>query len=236
METRRLAALYDNAAEARRAVEALVAAGVPRSQIYTIDRHDGGAGIAGGSFSGNLLQTVEGLFEPEEERHVYAEGIHRGGTLVTVHADQAHFRTALDLLERHNPVDLEAREADWRAGGWTGYSHKGPLPHDAIAGTELDPDVDDDPARSALHHANDPHYHSGAEMAPGSYRAGMRDRSITGTRVRSYAVVAYSGAPGRSGAGTRAAGTHEGHTHGAFDRDAVAGTELDPDADGNRRR
>lgn len=75
-----------------------------------------GAGV--GAAAGGLIGGLVGLGVPEEEAHAYAEGVRRGGAVVmaTVPADQA--QRAVDILERHEAVDVEERQAGWRDSGW----------------------------------------------------------------------------------------------------------------------
>jgi len=48
--------------------------------------------------------------------------VRRGGTLVTVNAEESMVDRAVDILENHNAVDVEQRASSWKQSGWTGYS------------------------------------------------------------------------------------------------------------------
>ncbi|WP_211867434.1 hypothetical protein [Neoroseomonas terrae] len=76
-----------------------------------------GAGAAAGGIIGSL--TRSGV--DEREAHVYAEGVSRGGTIVTVRTDSVRMDRAADILTAHGPVNVSSREADYRASGWSGY-------------------------------------------------------------------------------------------------------------------
>lgn len=78
-----------------------------------------GAGV--GAAAGGLLGSLVGSGVDEREAHFYTEGIRRGGTLVSVRGDDPRIAEAERILARHQAVDIPAREADWRATGWTGY-------------------------------------------------------------------------------------------------------------------
>ena len=80
-----------------------------------------GAGI--GAVAGGLLGALVGMGIPEEDAHAYAEGVRRGGTLVTVAADDAHAGPVSDILNRHGAVDIDTRAAEWRGRGWGGFRH-----------------------------------------------------------------------------------------------------------------
>jgi hypothetical protein len=54
----------------------------------------------------------------ETDAHAYAEGVRRGGSLLTVRADEAHADVASRILEEHGAVDLDARAQGWESEGW----------------------------------------------------------------------------------------------------------------------
>lgn len=83
-------------------------------------------GAGAGAAAGGLIGALTGAGVSESEAPVYAEGVRRGGSLVTVRADEGRSAMAQDILNRHNPVDISAREADYRAAGWRGYSDDTP--------------------------------------------------------------------------------------------------------------
>jgi uncharacterized protein (TIGR02271 family) len=78
-----------------------------------------GAGI--GAVAGGLIGGLIDLGVPEDEAHYYAEGVKRGGTLVTVHArDDETANCALQVMERHGAVDINERAEQWTQEGWSG--------------------------------------------------------------------------------------------------------------------
>lgn len=77
----------------------------------------GGAAVGGAT--GGLIGALTESGESEEDAHVYAEGVRRGGSLVSVrtpHDDQA--RDVAATLERHGGVIASARRAAYREQGW----------------------------------------------------------------------------------------------------------------------
>jgi hypothetical protein len=109
------------------------------------------AGAGAGAVAGGVLGALVDLGIPEETAGYYAEGVRRGGTLVSVRVEDQYTDKALDILNRHNPVDLDERSQQWRREGWTGY-------RDDIADTtpgaeRRDPmDTDYDTARTEQEH------------------------------------------------------------------------------------
>jgi len=75
-----------------------------------------GAGI--GAAAGGLIGGLIGLGIPEHEAEVYAEGINRGGTLVTIDAADADADRIAIILGQHNAIDIDKRASDWEAAGW----------------------------------------------------------------------------------------------------------------------
>lgn len=54
-----------------------------------------------------------------EERSHYEEAQRRGGTIVAIDvADDQQLDNALDVMQRHNPVDLDRRILEWQQAGW----------------------------------------------------------------------------------------------------------------------
>lgn len=93
-----------------------------------------GAGV--GAAAGGLLGALTGAGVSEEEANVYAEGVRRGGNLVTVRADESRAVEAERILARHNPVDVDTRRSEYQAGGWSRYDEATTPPSGApIAGT-----------------------------------------------------------------------------------------------------
>jgi uncharacterized membrane protein len=69
-----------------------------------------GAGI--GAAAGGLVGALVDLGIPEEQAQLYTEGIRRGGTLVTVITDSG-VDQVIDILNRHNPIDIERQREQW---------------------------------------------------------------------------------------------------------------------------
>ena len=81
--------------------------------------------VAGGAVGGLVgALTKEGV--DEHEANVYAEGVRRGGTLVSVKADGAHVAQAEAILNRYKHVDVRARGEAYRSSGWTSFNPSAP--------------------------------------------------------------------------------------------------------------
>ena len=79
------------------------------------------AGAAVGGAAGGLLGALANAGVPEDAAHVYAEGIRRGGTLVSVRVPDDRAETIAAILHNAAGVDIDARRSDYLAEGWTGF-------------------------------------------------------------------------------------------------------------------
>lgn len=77
-----------------------------------------GAGV--GAATGGLLGALTGAGLSDAEAEHYAEGVRRGGTLVTVRTDESRAERVTALLAGHGSIDLDQRAQNWRSEGWTG--------------------------------------------------------------------------------------------------------------------
>jgi hypothetical protein len=75
-------------------------------------------GAVGGAAAGGLLGGLVGSGIAKEHAEVYAEGVRRGGTLVTVHAPEALVARVETILNT-NAVDPDRRRAEYTAAGWS---------------------------------------------------------------------------------------------------------------------
>ena len=124
------AALPDRNTEGRRAVTAffdtadaadmaridLVQAGVPAADIRVAG---GESAEAIPAHPHGFWASLKEFFLPEEDRHLYAEGLRRGGFAVSVQTDSGAYDRVLEILDRDGAVDMEERAAGWRDEGWS---------------------------------------------------------------------------------------------------------------------
>lgn len=90
-----------------------------------------GAGV--GAAAGGLTGALTDAGVDEADAHAYAEGVRRGGTLVTVRADDSLSAKVADILDDHGTVDMDERETSWRREGWTG-KYQVDAPDSTVAG------------------------------------------------------------------------------------------------------
>ncbi|MCV9999419.1 hypothetical protein OE766_14310 [Pararhizobium sp. YC-54] len=79
------------------------------------------AGAVAGGAAGGLIGALTESGVPEEHAHVYAEGVRRGGTLVTARVDESVYAEAEAILRQNNWVDPTARRAAYTEQGWSSF-------------------------------------------------------------------------------------------------------------------
>ncbi len=81
----------------------------------------GAVGAVTGAATGGVVATLVKTGLPEQDAQYYAEGIRRGGMLVTVNTSEDLVPRALDIMNRHGAVDIHRRAEEWKREGWTGF-------------------------------------------------------------------------------------------------------------------
>jgi hypothetical protein len=61
-----------------------------------------------------------------EHAHVYAEGVRRGGTLVTARVDEHRVGAVEQIMRRHRSVDPDTRGRTYRDAGWNAFDENAP--------------------------------------------------------------------------------------------------------------
>jgi uncharacterized protein (TIGR02271 family) len=121
---RTVTAFYDSMADAQAAAATIVDAGVDRHSVRILDQSEAdtsSAAAAGADQSTGFFAALRDLFVPDEDRHAYAEGIRRGGALVSASVDDSAVDRVVSLLDETGAVDIDARSESWRNEGWSGY-------------------------------------------------------------------------------------------------------------------
>lgn len=199
-DTHRLVAVYETVDEAQAARRQLIEHAVPETALNLIDRTDE-TGSTGGFWA-----ALRRFVIPDEDVAGYAESVQRGHAVLLVRPDQARRIDVIRLLEDTNPVDFDARLAEWRSAGWQALETRR-----EIAGAA--------PA-------------SGAQGSPAIGAADPAIRSATTTATGRIADVVQAPEPGRvpmaspdyAGSGGFTGGTFTGTdtaSHGVGARRAV---------------
>jgi hypothetical protein len=82
--------------------------------------------VAAGWLVATLAGAVVGGGAGGEEAQVYAEGVRRGGSLVTVRTDEIRAVEAERIMNGRRYVDWRARNQEYRDSGWIGFDEAAP--------------------------------------------------------------------------------------------------------------
>ena len=78
-------------------------------------------GAAAGGAAGGIIGALTGAGVSEEDANVYAEGVRRGGTLVSVRADEAKATEVEQILIQGRSYDAARLGERYRREGWTRF-------------------------------------------------------------------------------------------------------------------
>jgi hypothetical protein len=118
---RSLSALFDTREDADEAVSRLAEIGITGASVRVTGGEEYARRSTGQEDDKGFWESIADFFFPEDDREAYAEGLRRGGYLVSVtgiSADQ--FDAAVDILDDEGSVNLDERAQAWRSEGWTG--------------------------------------------------------------------------------------------------------------------
>ena len=115
MTNETIVAVYDTTAHAQAAVDSLKSAGVPADAI---NMHTDATRAATGTTTAAPVHEQgfwSSLFggEPDHDTAVYDRSMASGSTVVSVDAPEEHVAKVLDILESHNPIDIDDRAASY---------------------------------------------------------------------------------------------------------------------------
>jgi uncharacterized protein (TIGR02271 family) len=205
---RMVTALFDSRTAAENAIERLVNAGVPHDRIGLMPGDESEASDNAGASSHTEPRGFWGSLGdwllPDEDRHVYAEGLSRGGYLISVTTSDEHYARVMAILDSEDAIDIDERAESWRAEGWAGWSgaaagastEMGSAPSVSpvvarVRAEDLDAEAVASPRKTGLAGAETGLSDRGEQVLPvveERLRIGMRDVSHGHVRVRSYVV------------------------------------------------
>ncbi len=109
-----IVAIFDSAEHAEAAVHDLTAAGVPAGAIST-HSHSGDVASTTGTSAPKAPGFLSRLFggETDHDTAVYDRSLEAGSTVVSVSAPDEHVTAVSEILERHNPIDIDERASTY---------------------------------------------------------------------------------------------------------------------------
>jgi hypothetical protein len=123
MTMRSITAAFDSRADAESAEQQLAQLGVVATEIRIPEQGARSEQTnADGPAHEGMWAHIKHMFLPDEDRSTYEESMRRGCFVLTVSVDDDLAAAAIETLESSNAVDLEQRQTEWRASGWSGDS------------------------------------------------------------------------------------------------------------------
>lgn len=83
-------------------------------------------GALAGTAAGGLIGALTDAGVSPDQASVYAEGIRRGGALVTARVDEAYAAKAESIMKSNGCIDPNERERAYRDTGWNSFDEKSP--------------------------------------------------------------------------------------------------------------
>jgi len=111
-------AMYDTRGAAETARDGLISLGVSSSDISIRGTDDTTATTTDTEDKG-FWASLADVFMPDDDKYTYAEGVRRGGFLLSARVPDSLSADAEDVLEGADPIDLDERTETWRQDGWT---------------------------------------------------------------------------------------------------------------------
>jgi len=78
-----------------------------------------GAGV--GAVTGGIVGALVDLGIPDEDAHIYSEGLRRGHVLVIAQVPDANANAVTRAMERPGLVDIRRQADSWRTSGWKNF-------------------------------------------------------------------------------------------------------------------
>lgn len=91
-----------------------------------------GAGV--GAVTGGIVGALVDLGIPDEDAHLYSEGLRRGHVLVIAQVPDSSANAVTSMMERPGLVDIRRQADSWRTSGWKSFD---PERDTAITGRRL---------------------------------------------------------------------------------------------------
>jgi hypothetical protein len=118
-ERRVLTAFFDTRAEAEAARDELLAVGFAKRDVRLVPQYAGSVIDEGARPEPkSFWHALRDHFLPHEDRSTYAEGLRRGGVLLSVVTIGPDYSEAARILDRDGAINIALREEQWKREGW----------------------------------------------------------------------------------------------------------------------
>jgi uncharacterized protein (TIGR02271 family) len=135
-----LSAFFDSRSDAESAVQKLKDAGISDDKVRFVPGYesDEARNNVASDDRGGFWHSLSSFFFADDDRATYAEGLRRGGFLVSVSdINDADYETAHDILDDDGAIDIDERADQWRTEGWDSNAALAASTYDRKASTEV---------------------------------------------------------------------------------------------------
>ena len=117
---------FDDRSDTAAVQQELISAGIDRNNVR-MTAESGSSGNASRRDDPGFWESIKEAFgfADDDDRATYGEAARRGGIIVSVESPDASAQRVVEIMRRHNAVDLDSRAEQWRSEGWTGYAAGG---------------------------------------------------------------------------------------------------------------
>jgi hypothetical protein len=194
-------ALFENHAQAQRALQAMMEAGVTRDRIALIGRAPGSevssiSGFRELSARDDTLVQLHDLPLPDEDLREFEQGLRRGCTLLSARVERSDLDEAIHVIDMFDPLDLDRHSREWSRDeqrGERGVDAGAPLGAGLTGGTSgAGTNVESAPGMSAM--ADDPSVLGTSDRQ--TDEAGLADKGRSTMPTGQRRAEERAGAPG----------------------------------------
>jgi hypothetical protein len=118
VNSRVITAFFDTREAAQTASDNLISLGVHPHQMQLTEGHSDLARDTTRPADTGFWESLKNTLLPQEDHHSYAEGLRRGGYLLSAQVDNDLYGRALEVVDTDGAVNMDEREASWRSSGW----------------------------------------------------------------------------------------------------------------------
>ena len=118
--SRTITALFDTRADAEAGRQRLIDARVDADHVKIHDTSSIGTTGYSSPTEPGMWASIMNAFLPDEDRHIYEEGVRRGGFLLTADVGGHQVDDAIQALDNAHVtgVDIDERANQWKSQGW----------------------------------------------------------------------------------------------------------------------
>jgi uncharacterized protein (TIGR02271 family) len=112
--------LFDTRADAEAGRQRLLDANLDTDNVKIHDKSSIGETGYSSPAEPGMWASIKNAFLPNEDRHIYEEGVRRGGLLLVADVDDDQVDEAVRVLEdgHSGSVDMDERTSQWKSEGW----------------------------------------------------------------------------------------------------------------------